>query len=158
MNLDAERRRYAYHNIVPQQAFNTPNVRIVASVGGNIALAVPTTHTPMPNKYKDINTRYNRNLKNFPANKLNKLHGRFNQVTKSELIEFIMHGYYSYFSNEMKNNNNAPKIRRYIHYVVSLLTTRNRFNNRKIPVEQFYNLLTRLNKQTLVTIAKILEW
>ena len=160
MNYNELRRQYAYRNIIPHEAFNTPNVRIVAGVGGNIALAVPTIRTPMPNKYRDINTRYNRNLSNFPANRLNNLRkgNGFNRASKSEIIDFIMHTYYSYFSNEMKNNNNAPKIRRYIHYVVSLLTTRNRFNSRKIPVEQFYNLLTRLNKQTLITIAKILEF
>jgi hypothetical protein len=66
-----------------------------------------------------------------------------------------MWAYYSIMYDPTLNMNNQKY---YFHRAISKLTTRASSNTSKIPVVQLYRLLSRLNRTTLIKIARIIEW
>lgn len=147
--------RYA-NNINSKNAFVDPTNRIVQLPNGTVMLA--SQNVNVPQKFLNLNTRFKNSLNSFPTNRLNSIrNNNWKNASRSDIIEFIMTTYYSYFGPIDEDDYKEIFIPIF-HRAISKLTTRNSRNRSMIPVRVLYRLLIKLNRDTLLKLAQIIEW
>ena len=134
------------NSIDSRNAFKPSSVKIVEGPNGTrmIAQRPPVN---IPNNYK--------NIKNLPPNINSIREFDFVNVTDSQIIRFIMYTYYAGWDQNYEIGRRTISV---FHRAISKLTTRDPKNTSRIAPSVLYRLLMRLNRETLVTLGKILEW
>lgn len=151
MNNYASRASRIANSINSANAFIEPNARVVQLPNGTVMLASQVEN--VPEKYLNL-TRFKNNLANFPSNRLNSIrNNNWRRASRAEIIEFIMSAYYSYFHSTATED-----IIPIFHRAISKLTSRERSNKNMIPARNLYRLLIKLNTETLLKLAHIVEW
>lgn len=141
------------NTIRSQNAFMITRPKLVYGPNNSVMIATPSLPN-MPENYKNLNKM--KNLKNFPVAALNRIRERnFLMTDRPRLIKFIMYAYYSSFITENKNTLRTTNI---FHRAIRGLSTLSPNLNRPVPPRRLYDVLIRLNRPTLVKLAKILEW
>lgn len=142
------------NTIRPQNAFMITRPKLVYGPNNSIMIATPSL-PKMPENYKNLNKM--KTLNNFPSVALNRIRIRnFLTTDRPRLIKFIMYAYYSSFIGQDRNTYRLTGI---FHRAIRRLSTLSNNNlNRPIPPRRLYDILIRLNRDTLVKLAKILEW
>ena len=134
------------NSVDSRSAFKNGHVRIVEGPNGSRMIAQRPPPN-MPENYK--------NIKNLPPNVNFIRHPTFNHSSNFQIIRFIM---YTYYAGWDLNYPDGRRVISVFHRAISKLSARNSKNTSRIQPRVLYNLLTRLNRKTLITLGKILEW
>jgi hypothetical protein len=143
----------------------------VVGPAGNVSLAtaVPAMRTlpanlKIPNNFKNINKRLLSSKNAWTANTSNMLNNIRNKnwrnASRSDIIKFIMYGYYGLFHRiKFFGEENAKDDLAKFHHKYAIVSNRNPLNQSMIPPRFLWRRLQTIDDDRfLLSLAKIVEW
>jgi len=143
----------------------------VVGPAGNVMLgtAVPAmrklpANLKIPENFKNINTRLMSSPNAWTGNTSNMLNNIRNKnwrnASRSDIIKFIMYGYYGLFHRiKFFNEEDAKDDLAKFHHKYAIVSSRNPLNTSMIPAGVLWRRLQSItDEKYLLSLAKIVEW